>query len=165
MIHPTAIIDPRAIIGDDPQHRDWHRGLPAYEPEIGPDVRICALSMVDAGMTRPTVIGARTYLLKLVHIGHDSIVGEDCEIVTGTVICGHVEIGHGVRIGAGATVRPFIRIGDGARIGMGAVVVKDVPPGEVWAGNPARKLGAIATERQATPLEEQGWEDLAALAR
>jgi acetyltransferase-like isoleucine patch superfamily enzyme len=33
-----------------------------------------------------------------------------------------------------------VRIGDGAVIGMSAVVRKDVDPGEVWAGNPARKL-------------------------
>jgi acetyltransferase-like isoleucine patch superfamily enzyme len=26
-------------------------------------------------------------------------------------------------------------------VGMGAVVLGDVPPGETWAGNPARRLG------------------------
>jgi acetyltransferase-like isoleucine patch superfamily enzyme len=33
-----------------------------------------------------------------------------------------------------------VTIGDGAVIGMAAAVRKDVGPGEVWAGNPARRL-------------------------
>jgi maltose O-acetyltransferase len=39
-----------------------------------------------------------------------------------------------------ACVRPFINVGAGARIGAGAVVVKDVEPGAVVVGNPARPL-------------------------
>lgn len=43
-------------------------------------------------------------------------------------------------IGSGATILPGITIGKGAVIGAGSVVTKSVPPGEVWAGNPARFL-------------------------
>lgn len=43
----------------------------------------------------------------------------------------------GVHIGAGAMILAGVTIGAGATIGMGAVVLKDVPPGEVWVGNPA----------------------------
>ena len=84
--------------------------------------------------------------MKHVHVGHDATVGADCELSPGTVIGGHVQVGDGVKFGVGACVRPFITIGAGARIGCGAVVVKDVPPGEVWAGNPAKEL------RPRTPL-------------
>lgn len=45
-----------------------------------------------------------------------------------------------VSIGMGALIGPGIRIGEGAMIGMGAVVMKDVPRGETWVGNPARKI-------------------------
>lgn len=48
-------------------------------------------------------------------------------------------IGDRVRIGSGAVILP-VRIGDDAIIGAGAVVTKDVPAGETWAGNPARRL-------------------------
>jgi len=44
------------------------------------------------------------------------------------------------RIGAGVTVLPGIIIGEGALIGAGSVVTKNVPAGEVWAGNPAKKI-------------------------
>jgi acetyltransferase-like isoleucine patch superfamily enzyme len=44
----------------------------------------------------------------------------------------------GAKIGANATLMPDIVIGEYALVGAGAVVVRDVPPGAVVAGNPAR---------------------------
>lgn len=44
----------------------------------------------------------------------------------------------GASIGAGAVVVCGITIGAGAMVGAGAVVTKDVPPGKVVVGNPAR---------------------------
>ncbi len=46
----------------------------------------------------------------------------------------------GVSIGSGATVLGGVRIGRGAMVGAGAVVTRDVEPGAVVAGNPARPL-------------------------
>jgi acetyltransferase-like isoleucine patch superfamily enzyme len=43
-------------------------------------------------------------------------------------------------IGTGAIVLPGVTVGEGAVVGAGAVVTKDVPPGAVIAGNPARVL-------------------------
>jgi hypothetical protein len=106
---------------------------------------------VDAGTERPTHIGDRTWLMKHVHVGHDALIGADCELAPGAVICGHAEIGNGVKIGVNASILPYRKIGDGARIGAGAVVTKDVPAGETWVGNPARPLPRIAAEaRQST---------------
>lgn len=42
-------------------------------------------------------------------------------------------------IGAGSTILPGITIGKNAVIGAGSVVTKDVPEGEVWIGNPAKR--------------------------
>jgi len=52
-------------------------------------------------------------------------------------------------IGSGAIIMGGVRVGAGAIVGAGAMVTKDVPPGEVVAGNPARALAA-ATRR--TPV-------------
>lgn len=46
-------------------------------------------------------------------------------------------IGNDVWIGAHSVIKSGVHIGDGAIIGMGAVVTKDVPPYEIWGGNPA----------------------------
>jgi UDP-2-acetamido-3-amino-2,3-dideoxy-glucuronate N-acetyltransferase len=48
----------------------------------------------------------------------------------------HVE--DGASLGSSVTVLAGIRIGAGAIIGAGSVVTKNVGPGEIWAGNPAR---------------------------
>ena len=46
----------------------------------------------------------------------------------------------GCDIGAGAIILPGVRIGEGAIVGAGAVVTADIPPFEIWAGVPARKI-------------------------
>jgi UDP-2-acetamido-3-amino-2,3-dideoxy-glucuronate N-acetyltransferase len=46
----------------------------------------------------------------------------------------------GAALGSGAVVLGGIRVGAGALVGAGAVVTRDVPPGAVVAGQPARAL-------------------------
>ncbi len=46
----------------------------------------------------------------------------------------------GATIGANATILPGLTIGEGAMVGAGAVVTKDVPPGALVVGNPARPM-------------------------
>jgi acetyltransferase-like isoleucine patch superfamily enzyme len=48
------------------------------------------------------------------------------------------------RIGANATLLPGVEVGEGALVGAGSVVVHDVPPGAVVAGNPARVIKQVA---------------------
>lgn len=49
-------------------------------------------------------------------------------------------VGNDIWIGQGAIIMGGVRLGDGCIIASGAVVTKDVPPCEIWGGNPARKI-------------------------
>jgi len=47
-------------------------------------------------------------------------------------------VAQGASIGSNATIMGNLTIGEGALVGAGSVVTKDVPPGAVVAGNPAK---------------------------
>lgn len=44
----------------------------------------------------------------------------------------------GASIGSSVSILCGVTIGAGVMVGAGSVVTKDIPPGEIWAGNPAR---------------------------
>ena len=46
----------------------------------------------------------------------------------------------GARLGAGVTIVCGVVIGEGALVGAGSVITKNIPPGEVWAGVPAKRI-------------------------
>jgi len=50
----------------------------------------------------------------------------------------------GAKIGANVTLLPGVVIGENALVGAGSVVVRDVPPGAVVVGNPARVIRQVA---------------------
>lgn len=53
---------------------------------------------------------------------------------------GKVVIEDDVFIGCNTVICNAVTIGKGAIIGAGSIVTKDIPPYEVWAGNPARYI-------------------------
>ncbi len=52
-----------------------------------------------------------------------------------------IHIGNDVWLGAQVVVTAGVSIGDGCIVGAGAVVTKDLPPGSIAAGVPARVIG------------------------
>ena len=54
-----------------------------------------------------------------------------------------IHIDDNVWIGGGAIVLPGVRIGRDSVVGAGAVVTKDVPPGVLVVGNPARIIRTL----------------------
>lgn len=119
---PTALVDPTAILGST--------------------VVIGHGAYVNAG----TVFGAHARVGCHANVNRSASVGHDCELGfasslgPGVVLTGHVRVGASAFVGAGAVVLPGVTVGDGAVVGAGAVVTRDVAPGAVHVGSPARLL-------------------------
>lgn len=74
-------------------------------------------------------IGARCLFGSMVRVADRSPAAE-----------GPVVIGDDVWVAHGATIEPGVTIGSGAAVSAGSVVTKDVPPGFLAIGNPARNV-------------------------
>jgi sugar O-acyltransferase (sialic acid O-acetyltransferase NeuD family) len=116
IVHPDASLAPSTTLG------------------VGVIVLACVVATCDV------TIGAHVAVMPGCVLTHDVELGDGCTLASGVHLAGGVVIGRGAYLGSGATVREGLRVGAGAVVGMGAVVTRDVPVGEVWVGNPARKL-------------------------
>ena len=74
-------------------------------------------------------------------------VGEECwinqQVTIGFEQDRQPVIGNHVRICAGAIIIGDVTIGDNSIVAAGAVVTKDIPPGEIWGGVPARFIKKV----------------------
>ena len=100
-------------------------------------------------------IGANSEIPSDVVIGKNVMMGQDVLMFTsnhrtdrldipmgmqGKTESRAITIGDDVWIGARVIILPGVHIGNGAVVGAGAVVTRDVPPFEIWGGNPAKKI-------------------------
>jgi UDP-3-O-[3-hydroxymyristoyl] glucosamine N-acyltransferase len=104
------------------------------------DVEFGSYCTIDRAVEGSTIIMEGTKIGHHVHIGHGAKIGKHCLIVDRVGIGGSCEIGDYVYIGHGATIRNKVTIGNDAFIGQHSNVVCDIPAGETWAGNPAKRL-------------------------
>ena len=68
--------------------------------------------------------------------------------VIGKTRIGLVRICRNSFLGAGTTVLPGVTVGANSIIGANSTVTTDVPPDEVWAGNPAKFLCTLDQYKQ-----------------
>jgi UDP-2-acetamido-3-amino-2,3-dideoxy-glucuronate N-acetyltransferase len=162
-IHPTAIVDEGALIGE--ATRIWHW------------VHICAGAR----------IGARCSFGQNVFVGNDVQIGDNCKVQNNVsiydavtleddVFCGpsmvftnvhnprsavirkdeyrRTLVKKGATIGANATIVCGVTLGEYSFIAAGAVITKDVRPYALMAGVPARQIGWMSKhgERLDLPL-------------
>ena len=127
-----------------------------YGCEIGDDTKIGTFVEVQKGVR----VGARckisshTFICEGVTIEDEVFVGHGVTFVNdrfprATAASGALQteadwscqqtlIRRGASIGSGATILGGVTVGEKAIVGAGSVVTKDVPPGVIVAGNPAR---------------------------
>ncbi|DAC25952.1 MAG TPA: hypothetical protein HA330_03670 [Candidatus Thalassarchaeaceae archaeon] len=91
----------------------------------------------------------------MVHIGDRTVIGGGAAInghivEKGELVLSPVRIGKDCVIGSGSFINPGCTIGDGAVLASRAVLPKwtEIPPGEVWAGIPARRIQSRNTPEE-----------------
>ena len=136
---------------------------------MGEDTVIRPPLHVDYGYQ--TTIGSRCFVnygavildVGRVAIGDDVQIGPNVQMLTAT----HpleaaprragwegqepIAIGDGVWLGGGVIVCPGVTIGENAVVGAGAVVTRDIPPGVLAVGTPARVVRELPADAQQQP--------------
>lgn len=152
-IHPTAIVDEGAEIGEGT--RIWHW------------THVCS----GAKIGKNCVLGQNVYVGSKVRIGDGCKIQNNVSIFDGVLLEENVFVGPsavftnvknprahverkdqfkptvlkaGSTIGANATIVCGVDIGEYALVGAGSVVTKDVAPNVVVSGNPAKPTGVIS---------------------
>lgn len=190
MIHPTAIVDPGARIGqnvsigaysiigphveigDDTwigphtvitghtrigrENRIYQFSslgeVPQDKKYAGEDTRLeigdrntvreyCTFNLgtvQDAGATR---IGNDNWIMAYVHIAHDCQVGNHTTFANNAQLAGHVHVDDWAILGGYTGVHQFCRVGAHVMTAVGTVVLQDIPPYLMAAGNTAQPYG------------------------
>lgn len=189
-VHPSAIVDPRAKLGDDVEIEAFcvvgpevsigsgtkigpHTVLSGIT-EIGENCRIAGFAALGgepqdkkyAGEPTRLVIGDRNtirefatfnrgtvqgggvtrlgndnWIMAYAHLAHDCIVGNHTIFANNTQLAGHVTVGDWAVLGGFTVGHQFVRVGAHAITAMGSILLQDVPPFVVAAGNPAKAAG------------------------
>ena len=126
--------------------------LRGYVKDFAPQ-RYLFFRLLGARMDRSVMIGgdARVTDPWAFEAGQDTLIAA-LSFVTAHLVEGDmlvvkpIKLGARVTIGVRSVILPGVEVGDGAIIGAGALVTKDtkIPACEIWAGVPARKIGAVA---------------------
>ncbi len=106
---------------------------------VGDGAEIGANSCVDRGTFGETRIGRNAKLDNLVHVGHNSFVGEGAIICGGTCLAGNAVVVRYAMVGGLTGITNHVQVGDGASVGAMTLVTKDVPAGGTAVGVPQRE--------------------------
>jgi len=146
IIRSYTIIYSNVKIGNN--FKCGHNVLIREKTRIGNNVLVGSHSIIEGyseignnvSIQSNVFIPTYTKIEDFVFIGPGAILTNDkYPIRTNEKLEGPI-IRKGASIGAGAMIAPGVEIGEGAIIGMGAVVLKNIPPWKIAAGNPAKVI-------------------------
>lgn len=163
MIHPLVSlphqpfqrIAPDVILGRNVRIYDFTN---LYGCELGDDVKVGTFAEIQKGVKigNRCKISSHTFICEGVTIEDEVFIGHNVTFINdrhpratnghgglqteADWACVGTLVKRGASIGSGVTLLCGVIIGENALIGAGSVVTRDVPPGAVVAGNPARPV-------------------------
>ena len=146
---------------DPTDHAARHRLLSELLGGLGQDSEVRPPLQCDYGYQ--TTIGARSFVnwgvtlldVATITIGDDVQIGPNVQLLTAThpvepgprrdkwEAAEPIVIGDNVWLGGGVIVCPGVTIGADTVVGAGSVVTRDLPPGVVAVGSPARVVREV----------------------
>ncbi|MGE5396102.1 MAG: acetyltransferase [Chitinophagales bacterium] len=117
LIHPSATISPGARMAEGGQ--------------------VMAGAVIQPG----SCIGFNSIVNTRASIDHDCDIGSHVHLAPSVTLSGGVRVGDETHIGTGTVVIQGVKIGRSCLIGAGSLILKDIPPGSIVYGSPARVVG------------------------
>lgn len=121
-LRPVTVIHPRSIIGP--------------ETTLGSGCLVLGGAHVSSSIR----IGDHAQVHYNATVGHDAVLADRVTVYPGANVSGSVLLDEDVTVGSNAVVLQGLKVGRGTFVGAGAVVTKDLGPGLVVVGAPARPL-------------------------
>ena len=146
MIHPTAVIHPKAQLDDSIDvcpyvviDADVVMGPGC---KVGPHVYITGHTRIGANnrfyagcvVGEATVVGSNNFLMVNSHIGHNAVLGDHVILANGALLAGHVQVENNVFISGNCLVHQFVRVGRLSIMQGGSAISLDLPPYTVARG-------------------------------
>lgn len=157
---PLNFIGKNVKLGDNV--KIWNFAYVGDNTEIGSNVSIGSLAHVDYNVK----IGNNVRIEGLVYIAPLSVIGNGVFIGPNAVLTNDpyppsskmkgVIVEDSAALGGGSVIKAGVKIGRKSVVGMGSVVINDVPPETVVAGNPAKPIYGRDVYEAKKRLWEQG---------
>lgn len=129
-------------LGSAPQDKKYAGEPTGLEIGDGNTIReFCSLNcgtVQDAGVTR---LGNDNWIMAYVHLAHDCQIGDHTIFANSAQIAGHVHVGDYAILGGFTGVHQFVRVGAHSFTAIATVLVHDLPPYVMAAGDSAKPYG------------------------
>ncbi len=142
-IGDRCILHAGVVVGSDGFGYATVDGIHHKVPQVGTavledDVELGANVCVDRATLGETRICKGVKVDNLVQIAHNVTIGEGSILVSQVGIAGSTKLGRYVVIAGQSGVAGHLELGDGAQVSGKTAVLKDLPPGQLVSGIPAR---------------------------